>query len=1158
MKPDAADAVSGAPQTDVDTTPASTRAAHRQARQQVRRQARRDRRRNRSPWRRAGHWALWGAVFLLIIGTGGTLALIGQQLNAPDWLRTQVENRIERNLAGAQIDFGGMEFVVNRGWRPRLRLWDVALSDRSGRPVINMSDAEISLAMRPLTRGQIMSKSILVRGVQANLRRDRDGSFALSFGETSMPVGQADSLPELIESWDRLLLLPHLSALTQVDIDSVSLRYADARQGRAWNLDGGSVQLIRDGDDLDLNAGFSVLSGRDFASSFEANYTSRIGETNAVFSVRVQDVPAQDIAAQSPALAWLGVVRAPISGAMRGAIGADGSLLPVSTTLQIGKGVVQPTDNARAIPFNSARTYFTYDHAEQALEFDEISVDSDWVSGVAEARAVLEGVEHGGVTDLVGQVRVSDLHIDPDGFFQAPLVPKSANADFHLSLNPFNLRIGQVSISDGTGHVLIGGAIGADEAGWNLALDAHMDDVTRDQILAFWPVVAAPKPRKWVSDNLMSGVFSDADIALRLKPGERPMIAADWTFENTDLRFLKTLPPIRGAEGQASFIGGRLVISTTKGAIIADQGGEIDIAGSSYIIPETRIKKAAPGILRAKGGGSVTAILSLLDRPPLKVMQKTPFPVDVAQGQAQIVGTLALPMKKKVEFDEIEFHLTGDVTGARSSKLVPGYTVVADNLDVTATQAEIAVSGPGRIDDLPANVLWRQPMGAAASGKGGQLSGTVELSQRLIDTFNIGLPGGTVSGRGQATFDLPLTPGQPLRLSASSDLRGVGLQIPPLGWRKPAKSGGKLTTNVTLGRAPRVDLIELETAGLSARGSVTTRSDGGLDRARFDNVRLAGWLRGDVELIGRGAGQLPQIDLRNGRVDLRNRPPAFSSPGGGGAAGTIPLKAALDELRISKTLALRGFYGNFQAGSAGLNGRFSGRLNGQTPVTGRLVPQSGGMAIEVDSKDGGGVFRSAGILNQAHGGDFRLRMVPDRKPDHYKGSLRVTNTRVKDAPTLAALMNAISVVGLVDEVVGQGILFTEVEAAFKLDPERLTVLSSSAIGPSMGVSLDGTYDLRTSRLGFRGVFSPIYLLNVIGSVLTRKGEGLIGFNFTLTGPSSDPRIQVNPLSGLTPGMFREIFRGQSAPNPNRTTPKAPSPAPKKKGLPGQSGGSYDR
>ena len=138
--------------------------------------------------------------------------------------------------------------------------------------------------------------------------------------------------------------------------------------------------------------------------------------------------------------------------------------------------------------------------------------------------------------------------------------------------------------------------------------------------------------------------------------------------------------------------------------------------------------------------------------------------------------------------------------------------------------------------------------------------------------------------------------------------------------------------------------------------------------------------------------------------------------------------------------------------------------------------------------------------------------------------LKVTNTRLIDAPVVAELLNFISVVGLLEKLGKSGILFTEVDAAFRLTPKQLILSKSSAIGPSIGVSLDGYYNLAERVMDMQGVVSPIYLLNGIASIIGRKGEGLIGFSFNLKGKSDKPRILVNPLSALTPGMFREIFR----------------------------------
>ena len=105
-----------------------------------------------------------------------------------------------------------------------------------------------------------------------------------------------------------------------------------------------------------------------------------------------------------------------------------------------------------------------------------------------------------------------------------------------------------------------------------------------------------------------------------------------------------------------------------------------------------------------------------------------------------------------------------------------------------------------------------------------------------------------------------------------------------------------------------------------------------------------------------------------------------------------------------------------------------------------------------------------------------------------------------------------------------GITLSEVDAEFNLGPDRLTLYSSSAVGPSLGISLDGIYDLKNSRMDMQGVLSPVYFLNGMGQIFSRRGEGLFGFNFRLSGAAKDPRVSVNPLSILTPGAFREIFR----------------------------------
>jgi Protein of unknown function len=1073
--------------------------------------------------RRLGVWTL-SMLLVASIAIGVLVAVfVGETLHVPEWVRGRIEARLEQNLNGMQIEFGGVSVIVDKGWRPRVQLRDVVLRDPQGVVFLELADAEASLAMRPLLNGLVQPKHISLTGAFATLRRDVSGAFSLAIGETQAPVGEAADLPQLIERWDQVFETPMLLALTSVELTALAIGYEDASLTRSWTLDDGRILLNRTGNQLRLTSSFAVLGGRDFASSVDLSYTSSIGSAKADINVLVQDVHAQDIATQSVALEWLDILRAPISGAFRASVDEAGELGPVSATLQIGEGVLQPRKSARPIPFSGARTYFTFAPDEQLLTFNELSVDSDWVSGVAEGNVFLGGVETGKLSTLIGQLTLTNMTLNPSGLYSDPLVLKEIAADFRLHLDPFKLDLGQMHITDQDHTILLDGMLTAGPEGWDVAVNGTADNLTTDRIVALWPERAVPKPRKWVAENLTNGTLNDVNFAFRLHPGQKPDVYLDFGYSDATIRFLKTMPPITGAVGQASLIRNRLVTTASAGQVIPQEGGPLDITGTSFIIPDVSIKKAAPGVVRLKAAGSVTAVMSLLNRPPLAVLKKTPLPVALAEGHVQLAGTLALPLKERAQFGEFEFHATGEITDVQSTVLVPDHLVRSPVLHIDLDQDGVVLAGTGKIDNIPIDVSWKQPLGGGKN-QPSQLQGKVELSQELVETFNIGLPPGTLTGKGTGDFVLDLVPGEPLKLSVTSNLAGLELRFPALSWRKPKPATGVFELGGTLGDGTNIDHLLLNAAGFEIAGSLTNKVGGGLERAQFSSVRLNGWLDVQADLIGRGENT-PDLHILNGTLDMRRA--TFGSDEGSGGG---KIDVALGKLQVTDSLALNNFSGNFQT-AGGLKGPFTGRVNGQTSVTGEILPSGDRSAVRIQSNDAGGVFRSAGVLEQGHGGNFDLTLHPVDVTGNYEGELHVVDTKVKDAPSVAALLNAISVVGLLDEMAGQGIQFSEVDARFRLTPSRLILYQSSAIGPSIGLSMDGEYDANSGQLNMQGVVSPVYLLNGIGSVLTRKGEGVIGFNYTLKGPADSPNVEVNPLSALTPGLFRDIFR--------KPAPKAP-------------------
>ncbi|MEL6587879.1 MAG: AsmA-like C-terminal region-containing protein, partial [Pseudomonadota bacterium] len=293
---------------------------------------------------------------------------------------------------------------------------------------------------------------------------------------------------------------------------------------------------------------------------------------------------------------------------------------------------------------------------------------------------------------------------------------------------------------------------------------------------------------------------------------------------------------------------------------------------------------------------------------------------------------------------------------------------------------------------------------------------------------------------------------------------------------------------------------------------------GDLRRARLNRVDT-GWFRGPVVFTGRGRDVPPAIAIQGGTADLRQA--LLIGEDSGGDGDSAPLDVALSRLVVTDGIALTDLRATLRGGG----GQFRGSINGAQPIEGVLAPQSGGSAVQIRSSDAGAVLRAADFFKDARGGDLSLTLRPTDQDGQYSGALRMANLRVRNAPALASLLQALSVVGILEQLGGDGLFFQTVESDFTLRPNDIVVRRASAVGPSMSITADGTFDSTRKALDMQGVISPIYLVNgLFGALFARRDEGLFGFTYRLQGAVDNPQVSVNPLSILTPGVFRDIFR----------------------------------
>lgn len=1068
---------------------------------------------------RAGLWSCGCMGLLLIALVIVALLLIGREMSVPAWMHSRLEARLSTMVPGAEVRFEGINFEVSSGLKPRVLLQGVEIDGKDGRPILALGELETGLAARPLLDGKMRLGKLRVSGAELFVRRRADGTFDLAFGASLPEVEQAASPAELIANLDRLMQSDELRHLRDVTAEAMILRFEDARVGRAWTVDGGRISLTREGDDLRIRGDMALLGGHQYVTTVETNFESKIGETAARFGMSFEDMPGPDIAVQSAAVAWLEAVQAPISGALRGSVTPAGDLGPISGTLQIAEGVIQPTAETKPVPFRSARSYFTFDPVSQSLSFDELTVDSNWVSLKAEGKAVLQGLEAGIPEAFQGQFTLTDLTAAPEGLVPEPVSVDRAAMSFRLTLDPFELHMGELTLEAEGQTLVANGRARAAEDGWALSVSAQAASLDPKAVLRLWPEEFRVKNRKWVAENIYHADIRNGHFAYRKMPGQEHDIFASFEFQDANVRYSRHLPPIEAGKGHGVLEGKRFAVTGDGGYITPPKGGRIDITGTTFVIPDITIKPA-PAEVNLVAHSNLTAALSLLNLPPLSVLDKAGRDLDLATGQVAATGQLRMPLKKKLPPEMVRYEIEALLAGMESTTLVPEKTLRADRLELSVDNDRLVIIGPGTVDGVPFDAVYESGLSKEERGKA-QVYGTVDITPEALEALNITLPKGTLRGAGEGRMTLVLEKDQPPMFELTSDLAGLGLSVPPLGWSLPQSREGEFSIRGALSKPVRVDALSLRAPGLSAAGRLVLAADGGLQSARFDRVQAGGWLDAPVILTGRGKGRPPAVNLPGGTVDLSRRPP--SANGGSTAGGSTPLEVKLDRLRISDGISLTGLTGRFNAG-VGLNGDFTARVNGAAAITGRVASAGSRASYAIRSEDAGGVFKAAGLLKQARDGDMLLRLSPAAQQGHYDGMLQVSNTRVTEVPALASLLHAVSVVGVLEQMAGGGIMFSDVEAKFRLTPEQLLLQKSSAVGASMGISMDGIFNLKSGTMDFQGVLSPVYMFNGIGAILTRKGEGLIGFNYLLKGSAENPRVQVNPLSLFTPGMFREIFR----------------------------------
>ena len=205
----------------------------------------------------------------------------------------------------------------------------------------------------------------------------------------------------------------------------------------------------------------------------------------------------------------------------------------------------------------------------------------------------------------------------------------------------------------------------------------------------------------------------------------------------------------------------------------------------------------------------------------------------------------------------------------------------------------------------------------------------------------------------------------------------------------------------------------------------------------------------------------------------------------------------------------------------------------------RLIPQNGKRHLSVTAYDAGAVLKTFDFYKDIVGGKLMLEATFEDMGVDAKilGSAKVHNFRLVNAPVMARLLGLASIRGIPDELTGPGLAFQELDIPFTLENGIIHLKNAKASGLSLGITASGVLDWDAETLKIKGSVAPLDRINsLLGRALRgvplfgdlfsggEKGGGLFAAEYSMVGPIDDPEIKTNPLTALTPGIFRKIFQ----------------------------------
>ena len=1097
---------------------------------------------------------------------------------ATPWLKQAIE---ENFGAGDKVTVGGTQIERDEKGRTSLRLRDIEVRDADGTVVASAPKAEVGLSGLGLLYGRVRAQSLNLVGAAMSIRIETDGRVTVFAGGNNRPIATApptlvpkprdDASPAPAEtpldappaavaglaglmSWIDNVGATGLDGhdLREIGLKDGSLTVDDRRNGKRWVFDRINASLTRPAQGGVVFRLESVNPQRPWILSAAMR---PLPDGTRALGIEARKVSTRDVLLAMRLDSEDFEVDLPVSASVRAEVAADGQLRMVQGEVFADAGAITDRGGKEVIRYDIDRidARFNWDARRGNLIVPfQIHAGPNQFT----LRATLEPPAAGATAWQLSLTR-GDPVIDP-----VILGTTTAKDDSSLALNRVNIRaridptkkrfdLDQGDLSRVDNRPLFNVAVAltgsVDFSGEpHIAFGVAGTRMPMPTLMKFWPAFAATGVRRWVEDHISDGIVERAVVAgnaplINFKDGGPPTpedgLSVEIETSGTSIKPVDHLPEIRDADLNVRVTGGTATVNLGRGTVELAGGRKLNIAGGVFSIPDTHRKPTA-SVTTFRVDGTVPAAAALLASDGLRDKMGLTIDPSSSRGTLSAQVTVQQLLGKDVPEDATRYSIDADLTGFAADKLLLGQKIEAQTLRVAATNTGYQIKGDVKINGTAARIDLRRGKGDDAA----QLTMTASIDEAARKKLGLDLGRGIVGSIPMKATGAIGDNVKDEKLNVEADLTPVKIENVLPGWVKPAGKPARATYTMTKSaNKTRFDDIVIEGGGASVKGSVELDADNALSSANFPTFSLSDGDKASVR-ADRGDNGVLKVTIRGDVFDGRN----FIKSSLAGTEEEAREKQSDLDLDI-KLGAVVGHNGETLRG-LGLKltrrgGRIrsfnmSGKIGRDTPLIGdlRLRARDNHQVVYLETDDGGALFRFTDTYPRMYGGRMWIAMdPPTQEQTPQVGTIVIRDFVVRGE---AALDRVVASSGASGQ---QGVNFSEMSAGFTKTPGRMSVRDGVVRGPLVGATVEGQVDFARNEMHLRGTFVPLYGLNnifglgqipIVGLFLGGSNEGLLGITYEATGAPGAPRITVNPVSAIAPGLLRKFI-----PSPGTFDPK---------------------